>query len=265
MYVRTAHSCSEEILRVENLTRKGFFENVSFTLHKGEILGFAGLIGAGRTEIVKSLIGADPLDSGKVFVNGKPEVIRSPMEAIDNGIGLIPEDRRNEGIVKCRSIRDNISYTILEKLSHWGIISAGKLASKTNHLMEQLEIRAPGVYSLVGQLSGGNQQKVVVAKWLAADCNVLIMDEPTRGVDVGAKAEIYGLMDELTRKGHGIILISSELPEVMGMSDRILVVSEGRITCEVDPRTTTEEEILAHALPLHDTDVRPGKEEKYEG
>lgn len=239
------------ILKVDGLTKRGVFTDISFKLHKGEVLGFAGLIGAGRTEIARAIMGADIADSGTIEVDGEIAKIKTVMDAVAYGIGLIPEDRRNEGTVVCRSVRENIAYTILDDINVGGFLKMKLLDQIVDRYVADLSIKIPNKQTITGKLSGGNQQKVVVAKWLAAESHILIMDEPTRGIDIGAKAEIYRLMDQLTEEGHAIILISSELPEIMAMSDRILVVSEGKITKELDPERTTEEEILSFTLPAN--------------
>jgi ribose transport system ATP-binding protein len=246
---RRAIDRDDTVLKVGGLTKRGLFSDISFELHKGEILGFAGLIGAGRTEIAKAIMGADTADSGTIEVDGETAKIKTVMDAVAYGIGLIPEDRRQEGTVVCRSVRENIAYTVLDEINAGGFLKMKLLEEIVDRYVDNLSIKIPHKSCLTGKLSGGNQQKVVVAKWLAADSDILIMDEPTRGIDIGAKAEIYRLMDRLTAEGHAIILISSELPEIMAMSDRILVVSEGRITKELDPENTTEEEILSYTLP----------------
>lgn len=250
MYIKSPKKHGEILLRVRNLSKEGKFKDINFDLHKGEILGFAGLIGAGRTEIAKAIIGSALADYGTIEIDGEKAKIKSTMDAVAYGIGLIPEDRREEGGVLIRSVTENISFTILDEINISGIINQKKLDNIVNQFIKNLNIRVQNKNVTMKKLSGGNQQKVVVAKWLAANCNILIMDEPTRGIDVGAKAEIYSLMDKLTGEGNSIILISSELPEILAMSDRILVVSEGKITKELIPSQTSEDEILSFTLPI---------------
>jgi len=250
MYIKSNKATDNILLKVNKLTKGIKFQDISFELHKGEILGFAGLIGAGRTDIAKAIIGANPADSGTIEVDGEEAKIKSTMDAVAYGIGLIPEDRREEGAVICRSVKENISFTILDEITTGGVIHKKRLDDEVDLYINNMSIRVTNKNVIMRKLSGGNQQKVVVAKWLAADCNILIMDEPTRGIDVGSKAEIYSLMDQLTSEGNAIILISSELPEIMAMSDRILVIAEGKITKELVPAETTEDEILSYTLPI---------------
>ncbi len=237
----------EEILRVEGLTRKGVFSDISFSLHKGEILGLAGLVGAGRTEIARAIFGADPIDEGKIYLEGKEVTIRSPQEAIRLGIGLLTEDRRRYGLVLLMALRENTTLANLSDVSRAGFLNFSKERKVASKYVQELAIRTPSVEQLVRNLSGGTQQKVVLAKWLFSKSKVLIFDEPTRGIDVGAKVEIYELMNQLVARGVGIIMISSELPEILGMSDRILVIHEGRIAGELTREEATQEKIMTLA------------------
>lgn len=236
-----------EVLRVENLSRHGVLENISFSLRAGEILGVAGLMGAGRTEVARAIFGADTLDSGDIYINGNKCVIKCPADAIRAGIGLVTEDRKHQGLVLAMSVGENISLASLERFSSNGMIDSALERAMIKDNIDKLRIRTPGAHQLVRNLSGGNQQKVVLAKWLATNPKVLIMDEPTRGVDVGAKAEIYNIMNMLTAAGVGILMISSELPEVLGMSDRVLVMHNGRIAGEMPVQQATQENIMALA------------------
>jgi ribose transport system ATP-binding protein len=231
-------------LTVKNLNRTGVLHDISFTVHQGEVVGLAGLVGAGRTETARVIFGADPLTSGTIEVFGKPVKIRSPQDAIKHGIGLVTEDRKQQGLVLGMAVRENNTLANLDVLSVLGFIKRGeenKVAEKYKH---DLSIRTPSIEQIVQNLSGGNQQKVVLAKWLFTGSKVLIFDEPTRGIDVGAKSEIYKLMNELAAQGVAIIMISSELPEILGMSDRILVMHEGRITGELARSEATQERIM---------------------
>ncbi|MGC9003172.1 MAG: sugar ABC transporter ATP-binding protein [bacterium] len=234
----------EEILRVEGLTREGVFRDISFTLHKGEVLGLAGLVGAGRTEIARAIFGADPIDRGKIYLEGKEVRIRSPQDAIKLGIGLLTEDRKRYGLVLPMTVRENTTLANLVEVAMRGFINFSKERGVARRLVEDLDIRTPSIEQIARNLSGGNQQKLVLAKWLFTKCKVLIFDEPTRGIDVGAKVEIYELMNQLAEKGVGIIMISSELPEILGMSDRILVIHEGRITGELRREEATQERVM---------------------
>lgn len=236
------------ILEVVNLQRKNHSNKLSFNLRRGEILGVAGLVGSGRTEMIRALIGADPVEYKEVYMEGKRIKLNSPQEALANGIGLIPEDRKSQGLVLGMSVGRNTSLASLPKfLKKTGFISKKKEEASVAQRIRELGIKTVNADVLVRSLSGGNQQKVVLGKWLNTDCKVLIFDEPTRGIDVGAKAEIYKLMRELTESGISIIMISSELPEVIGMSDRILVMCQGRIITEMPAESATQEKIMLYS------------------
>lgn len=234
-------------LEVKDLTRKGHFENVSFKVHKGEILGIAGLMGAGRTEVVQSLFGYRKLDQGQTYINGQKVSINSPIQAMEQGVAFVTEDRKSEGLVLDFSIQENIMLTNFEKVSKAGVISYQAAEQFSKNYIEQLKIRTSGPAQAAKSLSGGNQQKVVIAKWLGTKPEILILDEPTRGVDIGAKKEIYTIINDLATQGVAIIMISSELPEVIGMADRVLVMHEGTITGEVTKEEMTQEKIMYYA------------------
>ncbi len=236
------------LLEVRGLTRRGVVENVSFNLRRGEILGFAGLVGAGRTETVRMIFGADPRDAGEILIEGKPVSIESPRDALAAGIGFVPEDRSNHGLVLQLSVLENIVLPSLDRHTRlWFWLDRMGLLKTAQEFVNKLNIRVAQLQQKAMFLSGGNQQKTVVAKWLALRPRILIMDEPTRGIDVGAKAEIHALMSQLAREGVGIIMVSSELPEILGMSDRILVMSEGRVAAILDREEATQELIMAYA------------------
>lgn len=242
-----AHSAGRdapERLRVELLESPGKFQPLSFSVRAGEIVGMAGLVGAGRTEVTEALFGLDPRSAGRILVEGKPAAIRSPRDAMRYGLGLVPEDRKRHGLVLSMGSGENISLAILDRLCRLGWINARAEAAEAGAYVERLRIRAPSLDTPAGALSGGNQQKLVMAKWLAAHCRVLLVDEPTRGVDVGAKAEIHALLSELARAGSAILLVSSELPEVLNLSDRILVMRAGQLVGEVDRASATQESVL---------------------
>ncbi len=222
-------------------------KNVSFQLKKGEILGFAGLMGAGRTETMRVLFGADPKAGGEILLNGKPVKIESPADAVDLGIGYLSEDRKAFGVAVGLSVSENSVMANLDKYSSGGFVNRKRVNEVTQEYVDKLSIKTPGVRQLVKNLSGGNQQKVVIAKWLIKNCDILIFDEPTRGIDVGAKSEIYQLMNELVRMGKSIIMISSEMPELLRMSDRLVVMCEGRVTGELDISESTQEKIMTLA------------------
>lgn len=217
----------EEVLRVEHLTGNGV-EDINFSLKKGEILGFGGLVGAGRTELMNVIYGADKLKSGTIYLSGKPVHFRDTADALAKGIGMIPEDRKRTGVFLKMSIRWNSVICALKSISHLGIVNTKKEKEIADYYIKRLKIRTPAPEQLAGNLSGGNQQKVVLAKAMAAQSQILIFDEPTRGVDVGAKQEIYQLMNQLVEEGHSILMVSSDMPELLGMSDRIVVICEGR-------------------------------------
>ena len=234
----------EERLRVEGLTRKNVFEDISFSLHTGEIVGLTGLVGAGRTEVARAIFGADPIDRGRLLLDGKPVTIRSPQEAIRNGIGLLTEDRKNQGLVLGMSVRENTTLANLQALVKFLFIQRKKEAEITRRFVEDLRIKTPSIEQAVQNLSGGTQQKVVLAKWMFTESRILIFDEPTRGIDVGAKVEIYKLMNELVRRNVCILMISSELPEILGMCDRILVMHEGRLAGTLSREEASQERIM---------------------
>jgi ribose transport system ATP-binding protein len=240
----------DEALKVVNLSLKGKFNRVSFVLRQGEILGFSGLIGAGRTELAKTIFGEFKKDEGELYLSGKPLKIETVRDAIKEGITLIPEDRKKEGLALCLSLADNICLPNAAEVSSAGIVSRTKKNSLVRRLIDELQIRPALLNRAAVDFSGGNQQKAVIAKWLVKNPRVLLLDEPTRGVDVGAKSEIYSLMRRLTEKGVGIIFISSEMPELIGICDRILVMNEGRINGEFKKGEMDQNAIMAAAAGI---------------
>ncbi|TKC19148.1 sugar ABC transporter ATP-binding protein [Robertmurraya kyonggiensis] len=238
----------EKILEVKELGKIGYYADISFTLHKGEILGLTGLVGAGRTEVCQSLFGITTYDRGEVFLKGKKVKIRDPKESMNLGIRYLPEDRQLQGLVLDWSIGRNIALPALKELSRKGWLSEKKEASLAKRLAEKVNVKANSIFDLVSSLSGGNQQKVSVAKLLTADLDIIILDEPTKGVDVGAKSAIYEIIHDLAVQGYSIIMISSEMPEILGMSDRIVVMREGRITKIIEQKDATQEGILEAAM-----------------
>lgn len=247
-YPQRSTPIGEEVLRVEHLsTVETKLHDVSFTLHKGEILGFAGLVGAGRTEVMRALFGADHRSSGTVYVGGKQVEILRPIDAIHHGIALIPEGRKGQGVSLTLSIRENISLVMLHTLQSFLRISRKKERTLVDSYMNALAVKAPSMEQLTKNLSGGNQQKVVVAKWLATNADIIILDEPTRGIDIGAKYEIYLIMNRLVKEGKSIIMISSEMPELIGMSDRIIVMHQGSVSGELTKEEVSQERILEMA------------------
>ncbi len=229
IYPPTAPSSEEEVLHVENLRRNGVFEGIDFTLHKGEILGFAGMMGAGRSEVMRCIFGLDKSDGGRIVLSGSPLRIGSAKDAINAGIAMVTEDRAAYGLVGVRSIAENIALPSADMFAKAGWLQKKKIDPAVTSICQRLRVRTPDYGTAVGTLSGGNQQKVVLAKWLVRNVHVLIMDEPTRGIDVGAKQEIYRFIAELAQNGMAVILVSSELSEVLSMSHRIMVMADGRI------------------------------------
>lgn len=233
-----------ERLRVEGLTREGLFHDVGFSLHAGEIVGLTGLVGSRRTEVVRAIFGADRLTSGRVFVDGKEVAVSSPRDAIAHGVGLLTEDRKNQGLVLGMSVRENITLANLGALVRGIFVKGGAERRVAEDFVRELQIKTPSVEQAVQLLSGGTQQKVVLARWLFTNAGILMFDEPTRGVDVGAKTEIFRLMNALLERGAAVLMVSSELPEVLGMCDRILVMHEGRLAGELSRAEATQERIM---------------------
>jgi ribose transport system ATP-binding protein len=239
---------NETVLEVKGLTRGRAVRDVSFQLHKGEILGFAGLVGSGRTETMRLIFGADRMDKGEIFVRGKKCVIRQPRDAVRCGLCYLSEDRKRYGLALGMSVKVNTVMASLRRfLKPFGIIDEAKSAAAAEKCVRDLNTKTPGIDQLVRNLSGGNQQKVVVGKWLVEDSDIMIFDEPTRGIDVGAKSEIYKLLNELAEKGKSIIMISSELPEILRMSHRVVVMREGRLTAVLGAAESTQEKIMYYA------------------
>jgi ABC-type sugar transport system ATPase subunit len=251
------------VLEVRGLGRTGtvrdpaaiVLEDVTFALRPGEIVGLAGLVGSGRTEVARAIFGADAFDRGEIRVAGRPVRIRSPRDAIRLGIGLVPEDRKLQALILKLAVRENVSLSNLGALSRLGVIRLGAERDLTREFVQALRVRTPSIEQKVLNLSGGNQQKVVIAKWLALRPKILIMDEPTRGIDIGAKAEVHGLMHQLAAEGVAILMISSELPEIVGMSDRVLVMCQGRIAGELPRAEATQERVMSLATGVASSEV----------
>lgn len=248
LFPKAAAKIGEEVLRVEKLGRMGYFADVSFSLRKGEILGLTGLVGAGRSEVCQSLFGIDPPDKGKVFIKGVETKITNPLQAMNQGIGYLPEDRQQQALILSWGIDKNITLPSLNLLSNKGWLNNKKEEEIASNLTKKVNVKTPNIYNLVSSLSGGNQQKVAVAKLLTTNLDIIILDEPTKGVDVGAKSAIYEIISNLACQGYGIIMVSSEMPEIISMSDRILVMREGRITREINGKEATQEAILEAAM-----------------
>ena len=247
----------KKIFEVKNLNAGKMVRDINFSLYEGEIVGFAGLMGAGRTETTRAIFGVDPKDSGEFYVDGKKIEVNCPMDAIRNGVVLAPEDRKKDGLCTKLSIRQNLALPNLDLVCNkMGVINSGKEDALCEKAVKDLQIKTPNVEIDSGNLSGGNQQKVVVGKWLARDSRVVIFDEPTRGIDVGAKVEIYNLMNELKKQGIAVMFVSSEMPEVMGIADRIIVMCDGRITGEVSAREATQDEILTMATSFENKSIK---------
>lgn len=245
-YPKRDFAPGEVVLELRDVCGNGV-ENVSFAVRSGEIFGLSGLVGAGRTETMRMIFGADPIDSGEVLLNGQPVHPKHPAEAVKLGIGLIPEDRKQQGLLLDLPIFTNISMATMRDISHFTVVNSRAEKENVNRLVEAVTIKTPSIAQLVRNLSGGNQQKVVLAKWLAANCKVLIFDEPTRGIDVGARHEIYKLMNELCRQGIAIVMISSDMEEILGMSDRIMVLCEGHQAGILEREAFSQETILSLA------------------
>ncbi|QIM64351.1 sugar ABC transporter ATP-binding protein [Frederiksenia canicola] len=244
---------NEVVMSVYQAERYGVFEALDFALFKGEILGITGLVGAKRTELARAIFGADPLDSGEIYVHSAKVSIKSPADSIQAGIAYLSEDRKLNGVAVRMSIRENITMAAMDKVTDGlGIISTAQELEASDTFIKKMEIKTPTPEQLVNNLSGGNQQKVVIGKWLFRDAKVMIFDEPTRGIDVGAKYAIYQLLDELAASGVGVIMISSELPEVLGISDRIIVMREGKMTAMLETKQTNQEEIMHYATGVKD-------------
>lgn len=235
------------VLEVKNLCSGNTIKNVSFKLRKGEILGFSGLMGAGRTEVARAIFGADRYDSGEIFINGEKVAINEPFTAVKHGICYLSEDRKQYGLMLNKSISENTALSSLDKFIKFGWINDKKIARESKKYNEKLRTKTPSMEQLLKNLSGGNQQKVIIARWLMKDSDIFIFDEPTRGIDIGAKSEIYDLIEDLAANGKSIIMISSELSEVQRLSDRVVVMCEGRITTELDIADATQEEIMKYA------------------
>ncbi len=246
MYPKREVPIADIIMEVKNLNAEGI-KNISFELKRGEILGIFGLLGSGRTSLVKALFGANPVKSGEIFIKGKEVIVKSPRKARDNRVGLVPLDRKMEGLALDLGVKENITLANINELGNGFLINTKIEESKAKKWVTDLNIKTPSISTLVNSLSGGNQQKVVLARWLESGSEVIILNEPTRGIDVGAKIEIYKLMQDLCEKGAAIIMISSELPEILSIADRIIVMSKGRITDEYSKKEATEEKLLSAA------------------
>ena len=261
-YVKPEHTAKEEMLRVENLTQKGVFENVSFHANAGEIVAFSGLVGAGRTEVMEAIFGATKITSGKVFLYGEEVHIKNPADAIRRKVGLATEDRRRTGLLLKKTIEENIALPNLPFHAKNGFVNVPWEVSTSKEYMDKLKIKAPNIKALCGNLSGGNQQKVILSKWLAAGVKLLILDEPTKGIDVNARAEFYALMNQFVENGGCIIMISSDMPEVIKVADRAYVMSEGHLTGELNREEITEINLISLANPVTDGSDKQAKYRK---
>jgi inositol transport system ATP-binding protein len=247
MFPKEHAEIGEVVMSVRGLTRTGVLDDINFDLRRGEILGLAGLMGAGRTEVLEAIFGVTSIDAGTIEINGKPARIRSPVDAIHRGLALLTEDRKLTGIMGVLSVRDNMTIASLPRFSPRGLLRTRQMDKECNRQREALAIKTPSIRQLIKLLSGGNQQKVLVSRWLLTAPEILMIDEPTRGIDVGAKAEIHRLMSTLASQGKAILMVSSELPEILGMSDRVLVMHEGRLTGEFSRDEVTQEKIMQAA------------------
>jgi ribose transport system ATP-binding protein len=258
LYPKQQSEITTPVLEVRDLSDGKFIHSVSFEVRRGEIVGVAGLIGAGRTEVARMIFGADPKSDGQIFIDGVEQKITSPRDAVQAGIGLIPEDRKMQGLVLDMDVKENLTLSVLRKISGlFGWINSAKRGELAEDYRQRLGIQTPGLWQIIRNLSGGNQQKVVIAKWLCMNPKLLILDEPTRGIDIGAKAEVHGLMSQLASQGMGILMISSELPEIIGMSDRVIVMCNGHITGEFSreelQQPNAQEAIIARATQFSTT------------
>jgi ribose transport system ATP-binding protein len=247
LYPKEPAQQDEVVLEATNLEDGYELRGVDLKLHRGEILGIAGLVGAGRTALAETLFGIHPATKGEVRINGQPVKIKSPAEAIRAGMGFVPEDRKQQGLFLNMAVRENIVMSAMDKITRWGVVNFKRADRISHEFVEKLDIRTPSLRQRIRNLSGGNQQKVIIARWLTLNPRVLILDEPTRGIDVGAKAEIHNLMNQLAKDGVGVLMISSELPEIMGISDRMLVMREGRVTGEFSRDEATQDDIMRAA------------------
>ena len=247
-YLNVEKEITDVVLEVKNLSRKGVLHNISFELRKGEILGFSGLVGAGRTELARAVMGIDPIDEGEIRLDGELVRPKSALQAKADGIVMVPEERKSQGLVLSMSVEDNIALPYLEQYSTAGFINFRKIRQLTEDLIREFDIHPAKSEIRTQNMSGGNQQKVAIAKWVYEKHKVIVFDEPTRGVDVGAKAEIYRIMKDIAREGVGIIMISSELPEIIGMSDRVIIMKEGVISGEFDRKDLDEHRIMKCAF-----------------
>ncbi|RDD97818.1 sugar ABC transporter ATP-binding protein [Paracoccus pantotrophus] len=244
-----SHARPEVVMRVEGLDDGRLIREASFELHRGEVLGIAGLVGSGRTELLRLIAGIDRVRQGRVVLNGNPVDLRSPRHAIRSGIGLVPEERKKDGIVRDRSVASNIALPCMGRFTRHGLVRRKALRAEATALMKKMGMRPPDVTRAIGTFSGGNQQKAIIGRWLAADVDILLFDEPTRGIDIGAKAEIYALIEALAKSGKSIVVVSSELPEIIRLSDRVMVMREGRIAATLAGSEITEDAIAANAIP----------------
>ncbi|MFE7117639.1 sugar ABC transporter ATP-binding protein [Streptomyces sp. NPDC057654] len=260
-----AEPAAAPLLRVAGLTRSGSFQDIAFEVRPGEVVGLAGLVGAGRTEVVRAVFGADPYDAGTVEMAGRPLPRHDVNAALEAGIGLVPEDRKGQGLLPDASVHDNLNLVTLGRATRAGFVDRAGRRRATAEIAERLGVRMASLDQHVRTLSGGNQQKVVIGKWLLAASKLLILDEPTRGVDVGAKVEIYRLINELTASGHAVLMVSSDLPEVLGMSDRVLVMAQGRIAGELAAGDATQDAVMALAVRTRPDEAKEREGEGFRG
>jgi len=243
-YPKIKVQIGEEALRVENLTKEGVFKNINFNVHKGEILAVAGLVGAGRTEVMRTIFGVDSYDSGDIYISGNKVNIKCPRDAMNLGIAFLTEDRKGQGLILDQDINYNVNISSLDKMKKRVLLNITNMKDRAINNIKQLNIKPQKQDFIVGQLSGGNQQKVVIGKWLNTNASIFIIDEPTRGIDVGSKVEVYNVLNELIKKGAAVIMVSSELPEVLGISDRIFVMHEGEMKAEINIEEASQENIM---------------------
>jgi len=246
--LRAERNPGKTLLEVHNITVDGLFYDISFDLREGEILGFAGLVGSGRTDIVSSLFGIEKIEQGEILIDGKTANIRRPKDAISLQIGFVPENRKEQGLLMRMSVMENLVFPSTKEYSHNGFINFSREIQVSDEYIEKLSVQTPSKWQLIGNLSGGNQQKVILARWLSTSPRILIVDEPTRGIDIGARSEIHKLLRAFAESGVGIIMISSEMEEVLSISDRIIVMREGRIAARLDSKQTDQETVVSYAI-----------------
>lgn len=248
VFVKDSYEKGDVALEVKGFTSRGVFQDVSFQVRRGEILGFCGLMGAGRSEIMRALFGIDPYDSGELLIQGRKVSVKRPQNAIHLGLGMVTEDRLRQGAIHALDIKTNMSLPLLKRISRLGFVNGAREKELCKDMAKKMSVNMVSFSNSIGSLSGGNQQKVIIGRWLLMGPDILILDEPTRGIDVGAKSEIYRIMNQLAKEGMAILMVSSEMQEILGMSDRVIVIREGRVACDLENKGLTQEQLLSYAF-----------------